>query len=152
MLTPRTVCLAAVALTATTVGQAAAQLTINIGRPPRLPPRYNIGTVGGYRPFPPVYRPPAIGVVAPPISPYWPVPPVVTLRPTIYPGAYVNLFRPGYQTILAGNVAYYYYPALPPGATFVQVGGAQYYQAGGIWYQPYPFGGQNVFLIVPPPI
>jgi hypothetical protein len=150
-MTPRTACVAVLALAAA-AGPAAAQISSNIGRP-RHPFAFNVGTVGGYRPLPPVYRAPAIGVVAPPVvRPSWPVPPVVSLRPTIYPAAYLNLFAPGYQTILAGDVAYYYYPALPPGAAFVTVGGAGYYRAGGLWYQPYWNGGQNVYLIVPPPL
>jgi hypothetical protein len=76
---------------------------------------------------------------------------VVSLRPTIYQAAYVSRFSPGFQTILVGNVAYHYYPVLPPMATFVTVGGVGFYQAGGVWYQPYAMGGQNLFLVVPPP-
>jgi hypothetical protein len=149
----RTACFAAVAWSAAAVGPAAAQISINIGRPPLALPNYHyFGTVGGFRPLPPVYRPPVIGVVNPPGPLFRPVPPVLSLRPTIYPTPYVGLLTPGYETILANNVAYYYYPTLPVGATLVQLGGTSYYQAGGVWFQPYASAGRNVFLVVPPPV
>jgi hypothetical protein len=151
MLARRNICLAAIlALTAASPASAQVNINVNVGRP-QLPPFFNIGTVSGYRPVPPVFRPPMIGVVKP-RPPVWGVLPVTTLRPTIYPAVYLNRFTPGFQTILVGTVPYYYYPALPPGATFVTVGGAGYYQAGGIWYQPYAMAGGNVFLVVPPPL
>jgi hypothetical protein len=147
MLTLRTVCLAALALAA--ASPAAAQINITIGRPRHPLPPY-IGTIGGYRPLPPVYRPP-IGVITPPRPPWRPVPPVVSLRPMIYPSAYLSRFAPGYETMLVGNVAYYYYPTLPPAATFVPVGGQGYYQAGDVWFQPYTTAGRSLYLVVPPP-
>jgi hypothetical protein len=148
----RAFCLALAALTAGTAGRATAQINISIGGRPRMyNPYSHLGTVGWYRPPPPIYRTPAFGVVVPPPV-YRPVPPMIGLRPTFYPAAYTNLLTPGYQTIVANNVPYYYYPALPLGATFVQVGEAQYYRAGGLWYQPYPTAGGNIFLVVPPPL
>jgi hypothetical protein len=152
MLILRTTCLAAFALVAAAGPVSAQKIQINIGRPPPFRrPVHNIGWVGGYRPLPGIYRPPTIGVinVAPPV---FRPPAVVTLRPTIYPASYLSLFTPGYQTILVGGTSYYYYPQLPVGATAVPVAGATYYQAGGIWYQPYTAASGNIFLIVPPPV
>jgi hypothetical protein len=140
-------CLAAAALAA---GGASAQINITIGGGRHPIPPY-LGTVGRYRPVAPIYRPPAVGVVRP-YPGFRPVAPVVSLRPTIYPGAYVSQFTPGYQTILAGNTSYYYYPTLPVGAAAVTVGGLGYYRAGGVWYRPYATAGRNVFLVVPPPL
>jgi hypothetical protein len=149
----RTACLAAVAWSSAAASPAAAQLTISVGRPPLALPNYHyFGTVAGYRPLPAMVRPPVIGVVNPPGPLFRPVPPVLSLRPNIYPAAYVGLLTPGYETILANNIAYYYYPTLPLGATFVQLGGASYYQAGGVWFQPYPTAGGIAYLVVPPPV
>ena len=155
MIPLRAFCLALAALTAGTAGRAAAQVNINIGiggRPRWVNPYSHMGTVGWYRPPPPIYRPPALGVVVTPPPVFQPVPPMIGLRPTIYSASYMSLFSPGYQTIVANNVPYYFYPTLPVGATFVQVGGAQYYKAGALWYQPFPSAGGTVYLIVPPPL
>ncbi len=153
MIPLRAFCLALAALTAGTAGRATAQININIGvggRPRWVNPYSHLGTVGWYRPLPPIYRPPAVGVVVPPPV-YQPVPPMIGLRPTIYSASYVSLFTPGYQTIVANNVPYYYYPTLPVGATAVYFGGARYYRAGRLWYQPYSIASGNIFLVVPPP-
>lgn len=150
----RVFCLALAALTAGTAGRAAAQVNINIGvggRPRWVNPYGHIGTVGWYRPPPALYRPRSLGVVvSPPL--YQPVPPIIGLRPTIYSPTYLSLFAPGYQTIVANNVPYYFYPTLPVGATFVQVGGAPYYKAGVLWYQPLATAAGTVYLVVPPPL
>jgi hypothetical protein len=111
---------------------------------------YSVGTVWGYRPPPVVFGATAVGVVNPyPVV--QPVTPVISLQPTIYAPAYLNLLTPGYQTIVAQNVAYYYYPTLPPAATVAMIGGITYYQAGGVWFQPFFTGGRSLFLVVPPP-
>jgi hypothetical protein len=153
VLTLRTVCLTALGLTA--ASPAAAQINIQVNnvqinnmRHP-LPPY--LGTVGAYRPPPPMFPPPAVGTVRRSYVVTRRVPSVVSLRPNLYPTTYMSRFNPGYQTVLVGNIAYHYYPALPPGAAFTMVGGVGYYQAGGVWYQPYAMGGQNLFLVVPPP-
>jgi hypothetical protein len=150
----KTTCTLGLALIAFTcsAGQAPAQIAFTFGRVGvAISPWQRVGVVAGYVP-PPVYIPPAIGVVANPYVPAPPfVPPVMTLSPTIYAPTYLSLLTPGYQTIMAYNTAFYYYPALPFGATFVQVRGAPYYFAGGIWYQPYLTGAQTIYLVAPPP-
>jgi hypothetical protein len=159
----RTACLAALAL-AVAAEPAAAQLNVNVNLGRRG--RTSIGTIGGFRPS---VRPvPPIGVVdwpRPPVRPVppigdinWyrppvrPVPPIASLRPTIYSPSYRRLFTRGYRTILVGNVAYYYHPALPLGATPVRIRGDRFYHAGGVWYQPWSSGRRQIFLVVPPPL
>jgi hypothetical protein len=76
--------------------------------------------------------------------------PIGSLRPTIYSPAYFRQFRPGFQPILVGNVAYYYYSVLPPGATWVMHRGTGFYRAGGMWFQPHFTGGRRYSSPCPP--
>jgi hypothetical protein len=76
---------------------------------------------------------------------------------TPYGGAYRNpysydyfrRFRPGYYPFVIGNASYYYYPTLPLGYQTVVIGGSPYYFFNGVYYQPYLYGGQTVYMVVP---
>lgn len=72
--------------------------------------------------------------------------------PVAYRHDYFLRFRPGYRTILIGPSSYYYYSALPAGYQTVVVNGQTFYLAGGVYYQPYPYAGGTVYLVVPPPV
>jgi hypothetical protein len=153
MYTPRALILALLAFSLLPAGRAVAQFSITIGHPHydvhRVQP-HHFGVVEPYHHVP--YRPlaPSLGVVINPF-PYPPPAPVFSLRPTFYSPGYISQFRPGYAPILVQDTPYYFYPTLPPNAVSVVVGGVQYFQAGGVWYQPYPTAGRTIFLIVPPP-
>jgi hypothetical protein len=130
------------------------QVNINQG-----PPLGAIGYYGGPRPYyppPPPVAPVAIGAIHYQVGPnvyvsqYRPIVPVVPAYPLAYTTAYVNLFLPGYQSMVWNNATYFYYPVLPPGATLVTVGGQSLYVAGRICYRPIFYGGQTVFMVVPP--
>jgi hypothetical protein len=82
-------------------------------------------------------------VVAPPY-------PVAYRNP--YRVEYVRRFRPGWRPIVVGSTQYYVYPALPPACQPVVVGGVTYYLADGVYYQPYLYEGQTVYMVVPPPL
>jgi len=145
---------------AVAVGPEASQVNVNVG--PRAPvrPVPPIGSIGGYRPpvrpVPPIGsiggshrpRPPGSRPFPPPVRP---VPPIGSLRPSIYSPAYFRQFPPGFRTILVGNVPFYYFPALPPGATFVPVRGVSHFVVGGMWLLPHETRGRRIFLVVPPP-
>lgn len=69
-----------------------------------------------------------------------------------YSHDYFAHFRPGFRSVLIGPSSYYYYPALPPGCQTVVVNGQSYYLCGGIYYMPYLYEGNTIFVVVPPPI
>jgi len=69
-----------------------------------------------------------------------------------YGDAYFRRFRRGYVPIVVGPTEYYYYPDLPIGYQTVVVNGTTYYLADGVYYQPYIYEGQTVYMVVPPPI
>ncbi len=106
--------------------------------------------------------PPRPAVVVPPASVryehYHPRPPVVVApAPRVvyrnpYANPYFRRFRPGYLPIVVGTTQYYYYPVLPPAYQTVVVNGVTYYLADGVYYQPYIYQGQTVFMVVPPPV
>ena len=70
-----------------------------------------------------------------------------SVRGSIFPR-----FRPGYRPIVVGTTQYYVYPALPPVYQTVVVNGVTYYLADGVYYQPYLYQGQTVYMVAPPPI
>jgi hypothetical protein len=69
-----------------------------------------------------------------------------------YREEYWRRFRPGWRPLVIGDVQYYAYPVLPPGYQTVVVNGVTYYVLDGIYYQPYLYEGQTMYLAVPPPI
>ena len=69
-----------------------------------------------------------------------------------YRDDYFKRFRPGYWPIVVGDVQYYVYSALPIGFQTVVVNGVTYYLFEGVYYLPYIYGGQTVYMAVPPPI
>ena len=66
-----------------------------------------------------------------------------------YREEYFRHFRPGYRPFLLGDAQYYGYDDLPPGYQVVVINGITYYVFDGVYYQPYIYGGQTVYLVVP---
>jgi hypothetical protein len=66
-----------------------------------------------------------------------------------YHGEYSRHFRPGYRPILLGGAQYYLYDSLPLGCQTVLANGITYDVCDGVYYQPYIYGGQTVYLVVP---
>jgi hypothetical protein len=69
-----------------------------------------------------------------------------------YRDDYWRRFRPGWFPIVIGDVQYYAYPALPAVCQTVVVNGVAYYLCDGIYYQPYIYMGQTVYMAIPPPV
>jgi hypothetical protein len=69
-----------------------------------------------------------------------------------YRDEYWRRFRPGWFPIVIGDVQYYAYPALPAVCQTVVVNGVAYYLCDGIYYQPYIYQGQTVYMAIPPPV
>ena len=65
---------------------------------------------------------------------------------------YWRRFRPGWFPIVLGDLQYYAYPTLPAVCQTVVVNGVAYYLCDGIYYQPYIYQGQTVYMAVPPPV
>jgi hypothetical protein len=66
-----------------------------------------------------------------------------------YHNEYSRHFRPGYRSILLGGAEYYLYDTLPDGCQTVLANGTTYDVCDGVYYQPYIYGGQTVYLVVP---
>ena len=66
-----------------------------------------------------------------------------------YRGEYARHFRSGYRPILLGGAQYYMYDSLPVGCQTVLENGITYDVCDGVYYQPYIYGGQTVYLVVP---
>jgi len=66
-----------------------------------------------------------------------------------YGDAYFRRFRPGYRSFLIGDAYYYYYDDLPGGCQTVLANGITYDLCDGVYYQPYIYGGQTVYMVVP---
>jgi hypothetical protein len=49
------------------------------------------------------------------------------------------------------DAQYYGYDSLPLGCQLVMLNGITYYLLDGVYYQPYIYGGQTVYLVVPAP-
>lgn len=69
-----------------------------------------------------------------------------------YRDDYWRRFRPGWFPIVIGDVQYYAYPGLPGACQTVVVNGVAYYLCDGIYYQPYIYQGQTVYMVVPSPV
>ena len=50
---------------------------------------------------------------------------------------------------MLGDAQYYGYDSLPVGYQAVVVGGITYYLYDGVYYEPYIYEGQTVYLVVP---
>jgi hypothetical protein len=66
-----------------------------------------------------------------------------------YHSDYSRHFRPGYRSIMLGGAQYYLYDTLPDGCQTVLANGITYDVCDGVYYQPYIYGGQTVYLVVP---
>jgi hypothetical protein len=66
-----------------------------------------------------------------------------------YRDDYFRHFRPGYLPFVIDDAQYYGYYSLPPGCQLVVLNGITYYLLDGVYYQPYIYGGQTVYLVVP---
>jgi len=66
-----------------------------------------------------------------------------------YRGDYARHFRPGYRSMMLGGAAYYVYDNLPSDCQTVLSNGITYDLCDGVYYQPYIYGGQTVYLVVP---
>ena len=69
-----------------------------------------------------------------------------------YRDEYFRHFRPGYRPFVLGDAQYYGYDSLPLGYQQVVLNGITYYLFDGVYYQPYIYGGQTVYLVVPAPV
>lgn len=75
-------------------------------------------------------------------------------------GAYSNPYRddyfrrlpPGYRPIMLNGAQYYGYNSLPRGYTQVTLNGILHFLFGGVYYRPYIYGGQTLYVAVPPPV
>jgi hypothetical protein len=68
-----------------------------------------------------------------------------------YQSQYSRHFRPGFRPIILGDAQYYIYDSLPGGCQTVLGNGVTYDLCDGVYYQPYFYGGQTVYLVVPSP-
>ncbi len=66
-----------------------------------------------------------------------------------YRAEYFGRFRPGYHTLLLGDAQYYWYDSLAPDCVPTVLNGVSCYLCDGIYYQPYFYGGQTVYLVMP---
>jgi hypothetical protein len=66
-----------------------------------------------------------------------------------YSAGYFGRFRPGYSPFLLSGAQYYGYYDMPLGYEQVVLDGITYYLLDGIYYQPYIYGGQTVYLVAP---
>ena len=66
-----------------------------------------------------------------------------------YRDEYFRQFRPGYRPYLFGDSQYYGWDTLPLGYQPVMLNGVMYYLFGGVYYLPYIYGGQTVYLAIP---
>ena len=68
-----------------------------------------------------------------------------------YRADYFRRFPPGYRPFVINGAQYYGYYGLPVGYQLVVLNGITYYVVNGVYYQPYIYGGQTVYLVVPAP-
>jgi hypothetical protein len=67
-----------------------------------------------------------------------------------YSEAYLARIPQGYGVLRIGEAPYYFVPTLPAGVQTTVVGGGSYYTFGGIYYRPYFYQGQTVYVVVQP--
>jgi len=68
-----------------------------------------------------------------------------------YRDDYIRHFRSGYRFFILGDAEYYGYYDLAPDCEPVVIGDITYYLCDGVYYLPYIYGGQTVYLVVPAP-
>jgi hypothetical protein len=66
-----------------------------------------------------------------------------------YHDEYFRHFRPGYRSYFLDDVEYYGYDDLPGDCPPVVINGVTYYFCDGVYYQPYIYDGQTIYLVVP---
>ena len=66
-----------------------------------------------------------------------------------YGAEYFRHFRPGYRPYVLGGAQYYGYGSLPLGYQHVVLNGITYFLFDGVYYHPYIYRGQTVYLVVP---
>jgi hypothetical protein len=69
-----------------------------------------------------------------------------------YRDEYFRHFPPGYRPFVFNGAQYYGYYSLPIGFQPVVINGVTYFVLNGVYYQPYMYGGQTIYLVVPPPV
>jgi len=69
-----------------------------------------------------------------------------------YRDDYFKRFPAGYHPFVLNGAQYYGYYSLPIGYTQSVLNGITYFLFGGLYYQPYIYGGQTVYVVVPPPV
>ncbi|MGO9111297.1 MAG: hypothetical protein ACLP9L_18885 [Thermoguttaceae bacterium] len=69
-----------------------------------------------------------------------------------YSDDYFKHFPPGYHPFVLNGAQYYGYYSLPLGFRQLVLKGITYFLFGGVYYQAYIYGGQTVYLAVPPPV
>jgi hypothetical protein len=69
-----------------------------------------------------------------------------------YRDDYIRHFRPGFRFFILDGAEYYGYYDLLPDCQTVVVGGVAYYLCDGVYYLPYIYNGQTVYMVVPPPV
>jgi hypothetical protein len=66
-----------------------------------------------------------------------------------YRADYARHFRPGYRSMMLGGSEYYLYDSLPSGCQTVLENGVTYDLCEGVYYQPYFYAGQTMYMVVP---
>ncbi len=69
-----------------------------------------------------------------------------------YRDEYFRRFPPGYHPFVLNGAQYYGYYSLPVGYRQVLLNGITYFLFGGVYYKPYMYGGQTIYLVVPAPV
>ena len=69
-----------------------------------------------------------------------------------YRDDYFRRFPPGYHPFMLNGAQYYGYYSLPAACQQVLLNGIAYFLCGGVYYSPYIYGGQTIYLVVPAPM
>jgi hypothetical protein len=69
-----------------------------------------------------------------------------------YRDDYFRRFPPGYHPFVLNGAQYYGYYSPPVGYQQVVLNGITYFLFGGVYYRPYMYGGQTIYLVVPAPV
>ena len=80
-------------------------------------------------------------------GPKWHTPSSAILTGTIISGDSLPGIAPSCST-----AQYYGYYSPPVGCQQVVLNGIVYYLFNGVYYQPYMYGGQTIYLVVPAPV
>ena len=66
-----------------------------------------------------------------------------------YRDEYFRHFRPGYNPYVIDGAQYYGYNTLPVGYQQVVINGVVYYLFDGVYYLPYIYNGQTIYIVAP---